>query len=233
MRLRHPYNRNLKLHYGDFWEGLPVYTSPGGLIVDYLEELRMVMDCAIDDNNRVMAFRVDVRFPDTSSIWESVVITRFIASFKAKIEAAISRKMRAGGRAYPCRIRFVWAKERADALNHHYHLVVMINRDAFFTLGKFKTASETERAWGSYYATETKLNLSDRVISAWASALDIPCHQAVGLVHFPENPTYTLDVNSPEFYQQYAAAFHRFSYLTKADTKTYGDYSRHFGCSRG
>uniref|UniRef100_UPI002072D193 YagK/YfjJ domain-containing protein n=1 Tax=Atlantibacter hermannii TaxID=565 RepID=UPI002072D193 len=54
-----------------------------------------------------------------------------------------------------------------------------------------------------------------------------------GLVHYPENCRYILDVNDFNFEGEYNKLLNRFDYLAKLDTKAYGDGDRSFGCSRG
>ncbi|HAT3956431.1 TPA: inovirus Gp2 family protein, partial [Kluyvera ascorbata] len=54
-----------------------------------------------------------------------------------------------------------------------------------------------------------------------------------GLVHYPENCRYILDVNDFNFEGEYNKLLNRLDYLAKLDTKAYGDGDRSFGCSRG
>lgn len=236
MRIRHPYNRNLKLHYGDTWNGLPVIAHRGPLVVEYLEDILSVMDRTVHDYARSCVIRFDAHFPDGYEGIETVVITRFRNSLRAKIYADLQRKARFGTRTYRCDVRVIWAKEQNGSEHPHYHIAITLNRDAYFTLGRFKTTDESARLQcgplsisGEYIGGE---NLSDRIKSAWASAIGWPQEVAGGLVHFPEKPVYSIDRNSSDCYGQFAEAFRRLSYLAKADTKIYGDYSRYFGCSR-
>ncbi|ENT7506063.1 inovirus-type Gp2 protein, partial [Shigella flexneri] len=50
-----------------------------------------------------------------------------------------------------------------------------------------------------------------------------------GLVHFPANGRYILDINDPNFPEQYQRLLVRLDYLTKLDTKASGQ--RNFGYS--
>ncbi|WP_303757401.1 YagK/YfjJ domain-containing protein, partial [Enterobacter kobei] len=58
-------------------------------------------------------------------------------------------------------------------------------------------------------------------------------HHHAGLVHFPKNCRYILDVNDFNFEDEYKKLLNRLDYLAKLDTKLYGDGDRNFGCSRG
>lgn len=232
MLMRHPHNRNLKLHYGPAWEGLNVFPMKNGLVIGYLEDIRTVLDNTLYDYNRAVVIRFDLHIPEEYQEIETIVITRFINALKARIAADLERKARQGSRVYPCVPRIIWAKERAESHNQHYHVAVTLNRDTYFTLGGFKTAVEAESLWSGAADPDMRENLADRIRAAWASALRIPPLMAIGLVHFVENPVYTIDCNSDQFYWQYAQVFLRLSYLAKADTKYYGDSSRHFGSSR-
>ncbi|WP_149010108.1 YagK/YfjJ domain-containing protein, partial [Escherichia coli] len=68
---------------------------------------------------------------------------------------------------------------------------------------------------------------------AWYSALGLELDDYPGLVHYPENCRYILDVNDFNFEGEYNKLLNRLDYLAKLDTKAYGDGDRSFGCSRG
>ena len=97
----------------------------------------------------------------------------------------------------------------------HYHFVLLLNRDAYHTVGRFQSVRE---------------NLYSRIQAAWASALKIPFEEADGLVHIPANATFHLSQDDPEEMDRY---FHRVSYLGKAETKDCANRCRVFSCSRG
>ncbi|EKM1352328.1 inovirus-type Gp2 protein, partial [Salmonella enterica subsp. enterica serovar Typhimurium] len=50
--------------------------------------------------------------------------------------------------------------------------------------------------------------------------------------HFPENCKYVLDTNSTDFQQNYQALLTRLDYLTKVESKVFGEGDRNFGCSQ-
>ena len=105
------------------------------------------------------------------------VISRFFESFKAKIEHSRSMARRRNRYAHDCKVRYVWVREIGDSERPHYHLVILLNKDAYSVLGHF--ASERN-------------NMFNRLEEAWASALRLPRDAVVGLVHIPENPVYYI-----------------------------------------
>ena len=67
------------------------------------------------------------------------------------------------------------------------------------------------------------------ITGAWYSALGLELEDHQGLVHFPANGRYILDINDPDFPEQYQRLLARLDYLTKLDTKASGQ--RNFGYS--
>jgi hypothetical protein len=233
MPIRHPTNPNLTLHYGDTWRGLPVLGKYSPFINEYLESIYETMMLAIKDYSRVFPLRFDLRLPVGWEDNNGAAISRFLASLKAKIEADLRRraKERKDNRYIDCRLRFCWVKERSQSTNSHYHVFVFLNRDAYFTVGNFRKVK-----WLPGDDTplpDERMNMATRIIGAWGSALGLPPEMAVGLVHFPENAAYSLDINKASYWQDFGDVFQRASYFTKMDTKHYGDHGRNFGCSRG
>lgn len=210
-------NKNLKLYNASSYKGLPVITHRGPLLENYLESIWLVMFEALDDNRRVFAFRVDIRFPDGSTLADEYgnrVIERFFASLKAKINHSRKKAQEINPYAHTTRVRNAWAREIGDHGVPHYHLVILLNNDAFCTLGLYDLGRK---------------NLFNRVNEALASALKLPLEAVIGLVEFPDSPYYVLRLTDPDSIQNF---FYRASYLCKADTKHYGNGVHSFGCSR-
>ncbi|TWC30204.1 uncharacterized protein DUF3296 [Pseudomonas sp. SJZ079] len=65
------------------------------------------------------------------------VISRFIESFKAKIEHHRIRARKRCPYAHDFRGRYVWAGEVAQ--RPHYHLLILLNRDAFYSVGRLRS----------------------------------------------------------------------------------------------
>lgn len=217
--LRHPQNHNLRLHYDNTYQGLPVMHGKGPFIRGHLERLHSTMQRALDQHPRTFAFRVELKFPSSGMLpcyaFTNEVISRFLESFKAKIEHGRRIARRSNRYAHSCTVRYVWVREIAGSDRPHYHLVIFLNKDAYNTLG--------------YFASEGR-NIFNRLEEAWASALRLRRDAVAGLVHIPENATYYI---TRDGWQSQTDFFHRASYLCKAATKEYGDRQHSFGASRG
>ena len=170
--LRHPQNHNLTLHYDNAYQGLPVMYEKGPFIREHLQRLHETMQRALDQHPRTFAFRVELKFPSSGMLpsyaFTNEVISRFFESFKAKIEHSRSMARRRNRYAHDCKVRYVWVREIGDSERPHYHLVILLNKDAYSVLGHF--ASERN-------------NMFNRLEEAWASALRLPRDAVVGLVH--------------------------------------------------
>lgn len=216
--LLHPDNHNLHLHYGDTFAGLPLMVEKGPFVHEYLERLKTTIDLALDQYPRVLAFRADLRLPEHIELpayaFNNEAISRFFASFKAKIRGNRAQALGRGG-LHDSEVRYVWSREVGSKGRPHYHLLILVNRDAFFTMGRL----------GS-----DRPNMISRMEEAWASALDLTVEQVIGLVHIPDNAQFRVDRGNAE---KLSRLFLRASYLCKVATKAYGDHHRSFDCSRG
>lgn len=213
-----PSNRNQTLHYECRFKGLPVLTAHGPLVTEYLHALYRVVQQALEAHRRVCAFRFDLRFPANMAAWDHMItnefMTRFIESLKAKIRHNRRQASQRLQLAHDTGVRYVWAREAGVDGRVHFHVALLLNEDAFFTLGKLNSDRE---------------NMGHRIQAAWASALGLTFEQTMGLVHFPENCVYRFDAGSPP---EVAAFFERASYLCKANTKQFGLGHHGFGASR-
>ena len=217
MNVRHNQNQNLIIHNSNTFNGLAVQTEHGHLVYNYLKSIYLTILNAVTEHPRTCAIRVDLRLPSDSNPVESNVISKFIDSLKAQIQADLRKKERTGTRVHPCRLRYVWVKEKNKAVNFHYHVVLLLNRDTYHILG---------------YFTHIEGNMAARIKKAWASALNYDVSGIGGMVHFPENPIYYINIKGPRYDEEFADLFYRVSYFAKADTKHFGDCSNSFGCSR-
>lgn len=216
--MRHPKNTNLILHGDSTYQGLAVQGAKGPFISQYLDRLYRTMERALTQYPRVFTFRVDLRLPNDTQLPDYVftneVIDRFIESFKAKIKHNRGQARQLNKYAHDSKVRYVWARELGQHGKPHYHLAILLNRDAFTALGKFEVGRD---------------NMFNRLVEAWASSLALSVEAVKGLVEIPTNPSYHLNRGEPE---GQAAFFHRASYLCKSATKAFGDGSHGFGCSR-
>ena len=206
-----------KIHKQDTYKGFSLQRKHGDLIEHYLSRINDVFDDALAEHPRTCAIRVDIRLPQNDKTYATNIISKFIDSIKAQINADLIKKKRTGGRERNCTVRYVWVKERNTALNHHYHLVLLFNKDVYNCLGSF---------------TASNGNLSSKIKKAWSSALGIDYDSASRLVYFPDNCIYKINVNSPSFDDDLDKLFHRVSYFAKTETKERGTGSKNFGSSR-
>lgn len=196
---------------------------PQAFIREYLFRLKQAIDLALDQHSRVLAFRVDLRLPLGIDLpdyaYTNEVISRFIDSFKAKIEHNRAKARERNPYAHESKVRYVWAREIGEMGRPHYHLLILLNQEAFYTVGWLKSKAS---------------NINNRMNEAWASALGLSVDEVRGLVNIPPNAEYRIARNvRPGDTDELPALFYRASYLCKAATKSYGDRQRGFDTSRG
>ncbi|MDC9511412.1 inovirus Gp2 family protein [Pseudoalteromonas sp. Angola-4] len=190
------------------------------LVMPYLGAIEKVMLAACAEHKRTFAVRIDLRLPahsNTINLNSNKVCTRFIASLESQIKADTKRKARDGKTPHPCNIRYIWTREKNKAHQQHYHFVLFFNKDRYHCTGKINIESD---------------NLFTRIAKAWASALSLPLDETMQLAHLPQNAHYYLDVNNPNFTQDFHDLYYRLSYFAKLNTKRYGLGQRCFGYSQ-
>lgn len=222
LHLRHPCNQNLHIHYEDDFEGLSVMGYKGPFVREYLASLKHTIELALAEYPRVLAFRVDLRLPLGVDLpdyaFTNKVISRFFESFTKKIQYH-QEKIAQYRYARGCKVRYVWSREVGRGQSQHYHLLILLNHDAYHTLGRLGSARE---------------NMINRIQGSWASALGLDRERAKGLVHIPENATYRINrVPREGEDDQLPELFKRASYLCKVATKSYGNRQRAFDTSKG
>lgn len=214
-------NTDLAVINNGQYQGLKVNSRP--LSAVYLDIILKTMQAAIIDHPRTFMVRFDLHLPqlnfrDSPVVYDSTVITKFFKSLTAKIQHDRFIKGRKAKRVHPCTLRYIWAKERADADTDHYHVVIFLNNDAYSHLGDFNRFGQ---------------NLSTKIVEAWASALGLDDYSTRYLVYFPDDtPVYYINCNAEKYPETFGKAFYRLSYFAKLETKHYGDRTRSFGCSR-
>lgn len=185
----------------------------------YLQRMLRVINNATAQYPRTMAVRVDLRLPDNHFNIRTGLLSRFIESLDAKIEARYRKKIKQGIRSYPCHLRYAWVREVGEVNEKsHYHLVLFVNKDTFNGLGGYG---------------EEGTGLASLIREAWLSALQLStCPEYRALVHIPDNPLYYLDVNAQDYGAVYDKLTFRLSYFAKERTKSYSPDERSFGCSQ-
>lgn len=190
----------------------------GLMVEEYLATLHQVISNALSAHRRTCAIRFDLHFPTYMYAGPEAVsnqfISRFIDSIKAKVRHDRNSAKLRNPYAHDTEVRYIWTREHGRDGRVHFHVSLLLNREAYFGLGQF--SSDTP-------------NMANRIKQAWASALRVPTELSNGLVHFPDNAVYHFSRDTPE---DIAAFFHRASYLCKANTKQFGDGHHGFGASR-
>ncbi|MFQ2508867.1 inovirus Gp2 family protein [Aeromonas caviae] len=193
---------------------------------DYLQRCQDTIDLALSRYPRLMAFRIDLHFPSDELAADTKAISRFIDSFKAKLNAHYKRKKKEaeGKRVHDTSLHYIWVREvGVKSERAHYHLVLMLNKDAFCSLGNYQENVEGNK----------RPTLSVMLRQAWCSALKLDVQQKhAALVHFPEKPWYWLRADERDS-ATYRGFLTRVSYLAKDRTKVYSKEARSFGCSAG
>ncbi|WP_270831301.1 inovirus Gp2 family protein [Aeromonas sp. QDB03] len=195
---------------------------------DNLSKIVAVMNDAFTQYSRVFAFRVDFHFEQHTGVGMYLVLkpesgSRILKAFFSRLKWLIDRdeseRRYEGKRVHSTEIRYVWAREQtADAPCPHYHMMIFLNRDAYYKLGNY----ESER-----------MNLANKIRVAWHSAvydenINLQDCKRMGLVHFPENAEYLIERNDTESLKKMLV---RAAYLAKSETKRRGERYRCFGGS--
>lgn len=218
MKLKLKANQNLTLTSALTYKGMPVLPSIGYLIEEYLEKIDQTIDSALNRYPRVCAIRVDIRLPNALHQFPDDFIRGFFKSLRQRIKSDQQHKATNATRSYNCTADYFWVREASEKMGgNHYHLVILVNKDAYHTLG------DMNRTHGNMYA---------RIVQSLASVLGVSFQQAKSSLNVPDNPIYYIDRNSPEYFLQKAALFTRASYFAKHRTKVYTSHLRHFGCSQ-
>lgn len=221
---RHPDNPKLRFYYDNRYQGLPLQQHAlGPQIENYLETTLRVLQHTIDQQNRTLAFRLDLRFPQAMPVGpihtDNACLSRFFYALRKELSAA--------GTKYHTEIRYLWAREQDASLKPHYHLMLLLNYDAFCSLGSFSPSHD-----GGYELN----NLYHRCVRAWSWAIGWPIQDMGGLVHVATDKL----AGKPYVYclhrddaATFAQVFYAASYLCKAYSKPIAQGIRcHQGSSR-
>lgn len=212
-----PENHNLNYWCLSNYHDLPVqYTHDQPLVKQYLDKLWSLIEQYKNRYPRVLAIRVDLHCfePSPYLMTSNNVMQNFRDALVSRINAYQRRRRSQGKRCFECPVKMVWAREQKSSRVPHFHLLILLNHDLFYSLGNFQSGQ------GSLLAI---------IKGAWNSALKIPQEVDLGLVHVPKNAEYRLKQNDQ--WRQLPDLFFRASYLCKVDTKCFGQGIQSFGCS--
>lgn len=220
---RNPDNPKQRFYYDGWYRGLPVQQrEQGPQIENYLETTLRVLQHTTDQQNRTLAFRLDLRFPQAMPVGpihaDNACLNRFFYALRKELDAA--------GTKYHTEIRYLWAREQETSDKPHYHLMLLLNYDAFCALGTFSRSPD-----GCYSYD----NLYHRCVRAWSCVIGWPQYNMKGRVHVAKDKltgqpyVYCLHRNDAATFSQ---VFYAASYLCKAYTKPIAQGIRCFDSSR-
>ena len=200
----------------------------GDIDCDYMAKINEVIQCSLVDYSSIFALRIDLRFanpeagcPDSPVCTQNVegqVMKRFIASLKSQLNAYDERRKRMNVRVHPTKLRYLWVSEQNEAELPHYHLIIVLNKAAYWRLNNFNSSE----------------SLAGKIQKAWCSALGLDYPAFGRLVHFPENCEYVLTREEAKHRAPSFMGFmYRVSYLAKLRTKIRGGGRRCIGYSWG
>ncbi|MBN9576312.1 inovirus Gp2 family protein [Alicycliphilus denitrificans] len=214
---RHPLNPNLRLTDASSYSGLPIQNTHGPMIDNFLGSSYRCFERTIEQYSRVSMLRFDLHLPEhcgNCTLLDNTVLDRFFSSLKAKITHAQRQSRESGHRVHETEVRYLWAREISATGRVHYHIALLLNHDAYAHFGQYDLASS---------------NIYSRIHQAWASALHMCDMDVLGLIHIPENAIYFIKRHDKSSLEE---AFHRASYLCKADSKDFQKKFHCFGSSR-
>jgi hypothetical protein len=207
-------NTNIKLIQQPEYEGLTINQHVGYMGERYLYKLKSTAMKALEEHHRTLAVRFDLRLPTSGVKFQTFMISEFIRRLRMYIANDLKNKSISGSRVHPCNMRYSWAKEQNISDNPHYHCVIYLNKDCYYSVGDIN-ANEG--------------NLASIIKRAWADTLGMNINNTRGLVQFCGECQ--LDANSAWIEQYLSDYFVVISYLAKVHTKNYGDGSKCFSCS--
>jgi hypothetical protein len=221
---RNPDNPKQRFYYDHWFRGLPVQQHAlGPLIENYLETTLRVLQHTTFQQNRTLVFRLDLRFPQAMPVGpvhtNNACLNDFFYALRKELDAACTK--------YTTELRYLWCREQDTSDKPHYHLMLLLNYDAFSSLGSF-SPSHDER-----YELN---NLYHRCVRAWSWAIGWPLDGMGGLVHVATDKLtgqpYVYCLHRDDV-ATFAQVFYAASYLCKAYSKPIAQGIRcHQGSSR-
>lgn len=197
----------------------------GNHIENYRERTLNVIQLATQEHPRTLAIRVDLHDPAILDNGDTIdclydnspnVIARFINSLKAKIDAYQQRQRANGVRVYPNTLRYAWVREYTQTGKRHYHMILLLNKDAFYHLGDHDLDRPTLRTM---------------ITTAWCSAQGLYPDEGQHLVHYANDGIFVLNETDVDLGYYPEGLLNVINYMSKENSKVFGTVSRNFGCS--
>ena len=201
------------------------YRSP--IDLNILNQLLNMVYGTLEQNNRILGIRTDLRFaqshvpgePDLPLCFQrddAQAITRTFESLKSQLRADHNRSMRAGEPTFPS---YGWCRERDTSVHPHYHLMLLFNADVYGYLGNYQELNAK--------------NMATRIQKAWCSAIGLAHEDYFTLAEFPPNAVYRFSrLDALDRNPVYWNFLIRLAYLAKTRTKDVHSGYRNFGTSQ-
>ncbi|PTL89140.1 hypothetical protein C6W88_11460 [Halomonas litopenaei] len=191
---RHPLRKHLTCHWANTYRGYHVKQDrkKGPLVLNYLNEAFALIKYLQSKYYHTFGFRVDLHTPEKMTDPLKYDHNGLIRKFQDRLQAELNRA--SGKRS--AKLHAIWAREKLDRVwmkrkrrrgdkildpdkaKPHYHVLILVNGDAFRHLGSYKPTPESD---GQYLSN----TMAHRVIRAWAFALGNRAHSEMpGLVEF-------------------------------------------------
>lgn len=200
-------------------------SNHGNHIENYRERTLNVIQLATKDHPRTLAIRVDLHDPailDNGDMIDCLhdispnVMKRFVDSLNAQIGAYQKRQRVSGVRVYSNTLRYAWVREYSQTGKRHYHIILLLNKDAFYHMGDHDLDRSTLRTM---------------ITTAWCRALGLDPDMGQHLVHYADKGVFSLTQKDVELGYYPTGLLDRIDYMAKEKTKVFGDGNRNFGCS--
>jgi hypothetical protein len=223
--LRHPDNDKLRLYWNDLYADYNILQVQGfPQIENYLASTLHTLQHCVSQQHLTFAVRMDLRFPGSMPRLpmhdNNEVLTRFFRHLRYELDRVNLK--------YPHHLRYIWAREQANSDKPHYHVMLLLNKNAVDSIGYTGPSDD-----GSY----SRDNLFHRVYRAWLKAMgfsgdDPRWGQIVHVSKHPVTKRYWSGVLHRNDYMAMDDAMYMASYLCKAYTKPFCQGIKVFDCSR-
>ncbi|TDX22948.1 uncharacterized protein DUF3296 [Modicisalibacter xianhensis] len=224
--LRHPLNSKLRRFYDSIYRGYSVNQHPKGpLIENWLERALLTLQASTLHYRETFAFRIDLHFPDGMPRLpmhdDNLVLSSFFRFLRYELQIANTK--------YPTQLRYIWAREQANSDKPHYHLMLLLNKDAFDSIGRFAPDQN-----GKYL----RQNLYHRMMRSWLKAMgfdadDPRFHQLVNVsINSITKEPWSRILHRDDWCAM-DEAMYMASYLCKEYSKPIGQNVHVFDSSRG
>ncbi|MDK9362942.1 inovirus Gp2 family protein [Lelliottia wanjuensis] len=198
-----------------------IMTMYGPVITEYIKRIEETIAKSLQQYPRTFVMRVDLRFPLNPDLlskcrMDAGAITRFMKSLSSKISASEMRRSKTG-RVHKTILRYVWVREFNKKGKKHYHVFLLLNKDAYHLPGY----------------VDRKGSLANMISLAWMSAIGLGANECKGLAFFCHSDNFWIEHKLSADLDDvvYDSVVVRTAYMAKEYSK-HSDGERNFGCSQ-